>query len=317
MIKHLFLLLFVVAATVAVAEPNAPPDVPKLVCVGRVEPVDGEVEVSAQMSGTLIAVSAKEGDWVTKGAVLAEVDAPREKTALDLALAKLARVKAGNGVEEIAASEAARDAVAAELELAETEYQRAVKLREQRAESDQYLDEHRQRASALGKQLASVTKQAEAMKRGPIPEEVHFAEAEVTAARASYELRLVRAQSDGAILNLYRHTGDFVTLYQPSPILRMADTKRLRVRIEVNEQEAHRVKEGMVGEFTVLGMKEVGGGLVMKMVLPSFAPRRLFEPDSNARLDTRTLNVLCEFQGNPPRVFSGQRVMATFPLTGK
>jgi hypothetical protein len=97
----------------------------------------------------------------------------------------------------------------------------------------------------------------------------------------------------------------------------MADTKRLRVRIEVNEQEAHRVKEGMVGEFTGLGVKEIGGGLVMKMVLPSFAPRRLFEPDSNARLDTRTLNVLCEFRGDAPPVFSGQRVMATFPLTGK
>jgi HlyD family secretion protein len=314
--KMLFL-LFAFAMTVAAAEPNTTPDVEKLVCVGRVEPVDGEVEVSAQMSGTLIAVRAKEGDWVTNGAVLAEVDAPREKAALDLALAKLARVKAGNGAEEIAASEAARDTVAAELELAETEYQRAVKLHDQRAESEEYFEERRQRASALRKQLASVTKQAEAMKRGPIPEEILLAEAEVAAARASYELRLVRAQSDGAILNLYRHTGDFATLYQASPILRMADTKRLRVRIEVNEQEAHRIKEGMVGEFTVFGVKEVGGRLVMKTVLPSFAPRRLFEPDSTARMDTRTLNVLCEFQGKVPSVFSGQRVIATFPLPGK
>jgi HlyD family secretion protein len=314
--KILFL-LFAFAIAVAAAEPNPAPDIQKLVCVGRVEPVDGEVEVSAQMSGTLIAVRVKEGDWVTNGAVLTEVDAPREKAALGLALAKLARVKAGNGAEEIAASEAARDTVADELELADAEYQRAVKLHDQRAESEEYFEERRQRASALREQLASVTKQAEAMKRGPIPEEIHLAEAEVTAARASYEIRLVRAKTDGAILNLYRHTGDFVTVYQPSPILRMADTRRLRVRVEVNEQEAHRVEQGMVGEFTVFGVKEVGEKLIMKTVLPSFAPRRLFEPDSTARMDTRTLNVLCEFLSNAPPVFSGQRVVATFSLPSK
>jgi len=149
-------------------------------------------------------------------------------------------------------------------------------------------------------------------RRGPLLEDISLAEAEVAAARAGFELRLVRAQTDGAILNLHRHTGDFVTVFQPTPILRMADTKRLRVRVEVNEQEAHRVKEGLAGEFTVFGMKEVGGRLVMRTVLPSFAPRRLFEPDSTARLDTRTLNVLCEIQGALPLVHSGQRVIATF-----
>src|ERR1035438_6975684 len=44
----------------------------KVICVGRVEPVDGEVELSAQMSGTLTAVLVKEGDWVTNGMILAE-----------------------------------------------------------------------------------------------------------------------------------------------------------------------------------------------------------------------------------------------------
>jgi multidrug efflux pump subunit AcrA (membrane-fusion protein) len=60
------------------------------------------------MSCTLTAVLVKEGDWVTNGTILAEVDARREKAAVDLAAAKLARVKAGNGKEEIAAAEATR-----------------------------------------------------------------------------------------------------------------------------------------------------------------------------------------------------------------
>lgn len=317
MINCLLLPLLILAVAATAAEPNSATAARKLVCVGRVEPVDGEVEVSAQMSGTLIAVRVREGEWVTNGTVLAEVAAPREKAALDLAVAKLERVKAGNGKEEIAASEAARDAVAAELEFAEAEYQRAIKLREQQIVAEDILDERRQRATTLRKQLTTATKQAEAMKRGPLPEEIALAEAEVAATRAVHELRLVRAQTDGAILHLYRHTGDFVTMFQPTPILRMADTKRLRVRVEVNEQEAHRARSGLAGEFTVFGVKEMSGRLVMKTVLPSFAPRRLFEPDSTARMDTRTLNILCEMQGALPPIHSGQRVMATFPLTDK
>ena len=173
--NYLPLVFLSLALTASAAEPNAATNgVRKFVCVGRVEPVDGEVEVAAQMSGTLVAVRVKEGDWVTNGTVLAEVDAPREKAALDLALAKLARVKAGNGKEKIAAAEASRDAVAAELEYAEAEYQRAIKLREQKVVADDVLDERRQRATALRKQLITATKHAEAVKRGPLTEMSHW-----------------------------------------------------------------------------------------------------------------------------------------------
>jgi hypothetical protein len=53
---------------------------------------------------------------------------------------------------------------------------------------------------------------------------------------------------------------------------------------------------------------------VVKIILPSFAPRRLFEPDSTARMDTRTLQVLCEIAADA-QVYAGQRLTATF-MTG-
>jgi len=283
----------------------------RLVCVGRVEPVGGELEVCAQMSGTLTSVFVKEGDWVTNGTVLAEVDARREKAALDLALAKLARVKAGNGKEEIAAAEASRDAIAAELAFAESELQRAVKLRERQVVAEDELERRRQEAETLRKQVISAEKQAEALKRGPLPEDIALAEAEVASAQAAYDLRLVRAESDGVILELHRHGGDFVAVNFPTPILRMANTRRLQVRIEVNEQDVYRVKTGMKGGFTTFGADQSSGQLVVKTILPSFAPRRLFEPDSTARMDTRTLQVLCEVAADA-QVYAGQRLTATF-----
>jgi multidrug resistance efflux pump len=319
------LLLILCLRTFAVrgAEANKPAPIEstrRLVCVGRVEPVDGEVEVCAQMSGALTAVFVKEGDWVTNGTVLAEVDARREKAALGLALAKLARVKAGNGKEEIGAAEAGRDAIAAELAFAESELQRAVKLREKQVVAGDELERKRQVTDALRKRMTSAEKQVEALQRGPLREDVALAEAEVASAQAAYELRLVRAESDGAILELQRHGGDFVAVSFPTPILRMANTRRLRVRLEINEQDVYRVKTGMKGEFTTFGADQSNGSIVVQTILPSFAPRRLFEPDSTARMDTRTLRALCELPAEA-KVYSGQRLTATFstgrPQDGK
>ena len=165
-IKKVLLLIVCSAAFAAWGADADKPVASRLVCVGRVEPVDGELEVCAQMSGTMTAVFVKEGDWVTNGTILAEIDAPREKAALDLALAQLGRVKAGNGKEEIAAAEANRDAIAAELAFAESELQRAVKLRETQVVAEDELEKKHQEADTLRKQLTAAEKQAEALKRG-------------------------------------------------------------------------------------------------------------------------------------------------------
>jgi HlyD family secretion protein len=269
------------------------------------------------MAGTLVTVPVKEGDWVTNGTVLAEVDAQREQAAVRVAAARLARVKAGHGQEEIAAAEANKDAIAAELAFAESEYQRAIKLREQQVVATDVLDERRQRAAMLSKQLAGAVKQFEAIKRGPLPEEIALAEAEWAAAQTAYELRRVRAQTDGAVLALYKHTGDFVSLSFPSPILRLANTRSLRVRIEVSEQDFFRVRTGMHGELATYGADKTTGHITVKTILPSFAPRRLFEPDSTARMDTRTLQVLCELAESSSALYSGQRITAVFSLNGE
>lgn len=305
------LILFATVMTAGAADP-----VRKLVCTGRVEAVDGELEVSAQMSGTLVAIKVKEGDWITCGTVLAEVDARREKAAHDLALAKLARVKAGVGKEEIAAAEATRDAISAELVRAELEFQRALKLQGaiKSAIAEEMMDQRRQYAETTRKRLISATKQFEALQRGPLPEDIAQAEAEVAAARTAYELREIHAPSDGSILLLNKHAGDFVSLNFPSPILRMANTRKLRLRIEVSEQDVYRLKAGMAGDFKTYGESKSNGKLQVVTLLPAFAPRRLFEPDSTARLDTRTLQALCEILDGTAQVYAGQRIMATFAL---
>ncbi|MCW5553926.1 MAG: efflux RND transporter periplasmic adaptor subunit [Verrucomicrobiae bacterium] len=283
-----------------------------LVCVGRVEPVDGEVDVSAQMAGTLVSVSVKEGERVEAGALLATVDARREKAQLELAEARLARVRAGFGAEEIAATAAQRDALAAELVFAESELARARKLKTERVLSDDVLEARQQRVDSLKKQVVSLQKQLEAMQRGPLPEEVAVARAEVAVARANHELHEVRAPFAGTILQLHRRAGDQVLLNYPTPILRMADTERLQVRVEVHEADVYRIRVGAEGSFTALGAPGETGRLRVRMILPAFGPKRLFDPDTSARIDTRTLQVLCEIVQAQQPTYSGQRVSVRF-----
>ncbi|MGL5019567.1 MAG: hypothetical protein ACRDBP_15640, partial [Luteolibacter sp.] len=71
---------------------------------------------------------------------------------------------------------------------------------------------------------------------------------------------------------------------------------------------------GMAGDFTTHGESKSNGKLKVVTLLPAFAPRRLFEPDSTARMDTRTLQALCEILGGTAQIYAGQRIMATFVL---
>jgi hypothetical protein len=58
------------------------------------------------------------------------------------------------------------------------------------------------------------------------------------------------------------------------------------------------------------------GRLSLRAILPGFAPKRLFDPDGNARLDTRVLEVLCDILETRRPVYSGQRLLVRLGARG-
>jgi hypothetical protein len=122
----------------------------------------------------------------------------------------------------------------------------------------------------------------------------------------------VWAVAAGRVIAPHKHVEDSVSVFQLSPILRMADTNRWRTRLEVSEVDYLRVKAGMEGQIIPHGTQQVAGRLRVTTLLPAFAPRRLFEPDSTARMDTRTINALCEIISTNSHLHCGQRVIAVF-----
>ena len=119
----------------------------------------------------------------------------------------------------------------------------------------------------------------------------------------------------GTILEVYRHAGDSVITDMPTPILRMADTSQLRIRLEIDEASVARLRPGMQGTLQIRGSSTDVGRLTVTTIIPMFGPKRLFNPDTTARFDTRTLAVFCEPLDTRVPLYPGQRVTASLADT--
>jgi multidrug resistance efflux pump len=295
-----------------------------IVCTGRVESVQGEVEVSALIPGRLEEVRVTEGDTVREGDILAILEGGREAKELKTAEAnvavarlKLQRTQAGNGKEEIEQAYDDMKAIEARLAYETTNLDSLRRLYQRRALASDELDRKMHEVQQLSRQRDALQKHYEAVRRGPLPEEIEVArgqlavaEAELQRARVEHDFHLIRATRAGTILEVYRHAGDAVNTQYPTPILRIADTTHLRIRLEVNEPDVPRLELSHKGSFHVRGRDETAGQLVVKTIVPLFGPRRLFNPDTSVRNDTRTVAVLCEPTDLQIPLLLGQRITA-------
>jgi multidrug efflux pump subunit AcrA (membrane-fusion protein) len=295
-----------------------------LVCSGRVESVRGEVDVSAQLAGRLEEVRVTEGDTVHEGDVLAVLEGARQTQELRVAEAnvavarlKLQRVQAGNGKEEIEQAYDDMKALEARLAYETTNLECLRRLYQKRSLTSDELQRKMHEVVQMTRQRDSLQKRYEAVRRGPLPQEIEVArgqlavaESQLQRARVEHDYHIIRATISGIVLEIYRHAGDSVATEYATPILRIADTSRLRVRLEVNETDVARLENGLKGSFLVRGREKPAGKLLVKTIVPMFGPRRLFNPDTSVRNDTRTVAVLCEPSDLQIPLLLGQRVTA-------
>lgn len=304
----------------------APPA--EAVCTGMVEASGGQIDVFAQMPGELIDVGVHEGDTVRKGQVLAVLDARRQEAetavaaaAVAMAQAKLKRIRAGVGKEEKQEALFDVEAVAALLKYETANRDRLRKLYASKAISLDVLEASEDQVDHLQKQMEGLRQHYESLRRGPLPEEIDLARAEVAQAedrlrqaKVDYDYRQVCAPMDGTIVQIYRHAGDSVSLQQQTPIVRMVDAGHLRIRLEIDEAYAPRLKPHGEGTFQVGGLAKDVGRLAVATLIPQFGPKRLFNPDTSARIDTRIIDVLCDIRACSIPLYPGQRITARVPL---
>lgn len=227
----------------------------------------GATVVGARVVGWVRSVEVIEGMKVAAGQVLATLDDTVHRQALaeaeaeaDLARARLARMRAGFRVEEIAEARAQRSQAEVRADFARSEVERLDKLVAIGAATERQLLASRAALAEAEADLGAVDARLELRLAGSRPEDIAVAEADLARAETQRErLRwqvdqcVVRAPIDGVVLESFARVGDWIAPAESGgrqgAILTLFDPGRLQVWVDVNQRDAELVTVGQPVEL--------------------------------------------------------------------
>jgi HlyD family secretion protein len=251
-------------ASVAAADGGRPTDTSSqtqvvLAAPGRVEGLTEVVEIGAGVGGVLAEVDVQEGQHVKAGAILAridradlEADLEAANDALESARQSRALLKLGSPLTERGEATAKLSSAQASAQAAAQQFTRAQTLfAKGLISSSDIVKQYKTGLAQAQADLEAAQKHYRRVADGPQPEELARADAEVRkaeavaqAAKAQVEQCVVKARTSGTVLRVYMRPGEVYSPQFPRPIVSMADTSRLRVRVEVDERDIGRIFEG-------------------------------------------------------------------------
>jgi multidrug efflux pump subunit AcrA (membrane-fusion protein) len=248
-----------------------------------------EVNLALRVSGELESLIADVGMVVKKGDVLARVDQRDFQAAVDnvdaqlqQAIARLDAMKIARP-EEIRKLEAEVKEAEAVLKLAESDYEREIKLDQQNATSKSDLDRAlgaRDRAAAL---LDQTNESLKIAREGARPEDIRAQESEVKA----FEAQLATANNnllytevvapfDGAIAAKY--VENFQTVQAGQVICRLLDTSKIEMVVDIPESKialAPYVTD-LVAEFDAFPDVTIGNAKITEIGTEASATTRTY-----------------------------------------
>ena len=239
-------LLQLAALLLACSAQAAAPEGATITALGRLEPKDGVLRVSGPSLPVVVIAELRveEGDFVEQGQILAVLDSHA------LRKAKL-------------------DQARAELDNAEREHSRSLKLYAGKAASDAVRDE-----AELG---------------------VKVARAQLAAARAELDLSLVRAPMDGQVLAIHARAGERLG---SEGIVELGRTGEMYAVAEVYETDISRVREGQQATITSPALPQPLTGRVERVGL-QVGKMDVIGTDPVAKTDARVVEVEIRIEDAP------------------
>ncbi|MBI5772270.1 MAG: efflux RND transporter periplasmic adaptor subunit [Verrucomicrobia bacterium] len=135
------------------------------------------------------------------------------------------------------------------------------------------------------------------------------ARAELVAAETNLERLTVHAPVDGQVLQLKVHPGEYATTgVQPQPLLLLGSVTPLHVRVDVDENEAWRVRASAGAVGYLRGNKTISKPLIFVRFEPYVVPKKSLTGESTERVDTRVLQVVFSFDRGEQPIFIGQQM---------
>lgn len=137
---------------------------------------------------------------------------------------------------------------------------------------------------------------------------VEAARANVANLETEIERCLVRAPVDGQILKIDVRPGEYVNSTAAKALVLLGDLERLRVRVNIDEQDISRFKSTGRASATPRGAADQHLKLNFVRIEPYVIPKKAFTGDNTERIDTRVLQVLYEIDAVNAGVNVGQQV---------
>jgi HlyD family secretion protein len=288
---------------------------------GRVEPIGGEVRITAPAPGRIAEVLVSLNDKVTAGDLMVRLDDEELQGRVNAAAAEATvRKRERDNAEATGKAQerrTAEDAVAnAERQLVQSrdELDRLLRARKGGQAVVADLDKARDAVTKSRERLdqARATLRKVLSSDGlpaPTRQEVGLAaaRADLAQADAALERTRVRAASSGTILQLNAKLGETAVPSPESALIVMGDLSSLRVRAEIEERDIGKLRVGQNGvvRSDAFPGKDFEGKVAT--VAQALGPSRVGLRGPRKPTDVDVLEILIDLAGQPP-LLPGMRV---------
>ncbi len=292
---------------------------------GLVEPSSELIAIGTPLAGIVSEVAVTVGAQVAAGDVLFRLDdralqaqLASDEAAVAAAKAQLDRLVAAPRSEDLPVAQARVVEVAAAVADAKQQLGLAESITVPGAISVDDLNRRRFALQAVTARAAQAQAEFARLQAGTWAPDLAVAkaqlaqaEAKAAATRIEQQRVVIRAPRAAEVLQVGIRAGEFAQAgVTATPLLLLGDTATLHVRIDIDENDAWRLRPGAAAECFVRGNNRLRTTLRFVRMEPYVVPKRSLTGDSAERVDTRVLQVIYAFDPKalPARV--GQQVDA-------
>jgi HlyD family secretion protein len=306
-----------------VEPPTRPVSVKMIAGSGLVEARRENIPIGVNIPGVVTEVFVKKGEKVSAGAPLFKTDDREFKSMLAVRDAELASSKAqlhkliaSPRPEDIPPAKAAAQEAEARMADAEAALARTERLFQRQMIAASDYDKDRYAYYAAKATYAKAKADLEKILAGSWKEDIEIARAAVQLAQSqvesiktSLERLVVRAPMDGEVLQLNVRLGQFAAMTWKEPMIVLGDSKRLHVRIDIDEPELLYFSKGAEAVATLKGRPNIRFALKFVYVEPYVIPKQSLTGNNSERVDQRVLQVIYELpEDRQMDVYIGQQM---------
>lgn len=290
--------------------------------LGLVEPRAPESRLTTAVAGRIARILVREGERVTAGAVLVELESGPEEAVIaraeaevEVARASLLRSRRGLRPEDLQAVQAEAEAARVRALASEEALGRLEAAAAGGGATRDEVERARRAAEAEREGVAAASARARAGRSGRREDalvagaELQAAEARLAEARAALARLRIVAPIDGEILEIHYRVGEYV---QPGggsePLVVMGDTSTLRVRADVDERDIGRVAVGAAALVTADAFPDRRVSARVVEVGRRMGRKNVRTDEPTERVDVKVLEVVLELEA-PEGLLPGLRVM--------